>query len=158
MLEWWHQRAPREQAILAAGGSVLLLLLIYLLAWEPAYASLQRHLAARNDARELATWLREIQPRVASLPRSGANRSSNRSMLATVDQSAKSSGLGPRVNRIQPEGDNTVQVWIENAPLSSILQWIQSLHEQHGIRVSNFSLDRGKASGTGDARITLERS
>jgi general secretion pathway protein M len=158
MLEWWLQRAPREQAILAAGGGLLLLLLVYLLAWEPAYASLQRNLAARNDVRELASWLREIQPRVAGVSRSGGSRSSNRSMLATVDQSAKSSGLGSRVNRIQPEGDNTVQVWIENAPLSSILQWIQTLHEQYGIRVSNLSLDRGKASGTGDARMTLERS
>ena len=157
MREWWNQRAPREQWILGSGAVAAGLIGFFLLVWEPLYAAFARENAALQDARELTTWLTDIRPRVAS---SGGARPSvtNRSLLSVVDSSAKQSGLGAQVKRIQPEGETRALVWIENAPLNQVLQWMQSLHERHQVAVTNLNMDRGNQAGTASARLTLERN
>ena len=42
-LEYWSQRSPREQRLLAAMAAVLGAALLYLAVWEPASSSLQRN-------------------------------------------------------------------------------------------------------------------
>ncbi len=158
MRDWWEQREPREQLILAVAGLVLAGLLYFLLVWEPLYKSLHQQRAEIQEARSLATWLVEIRPEVqASGGHIAQGASGGRSMLSVVDTAARQAGLGTKVKRIQPDGDKNVRVWIEEAPLTDILRWIQTLHDRHGIDTSNLNMDRGKAAGTASARMTLER-
>lgn len=159
MRDWWEQRDTREQIILVAAGLVLTALLYFLLVWEPLYKSLHQERAKISEARSLATWLVEIQPEVqANSSKLRSATSANRSMLSVVDGAARSSGLSPKVKRIQPDGEKNVRVWIEDAPLDDVLRWIQTLHDQHGIATSNLNMDRGKTAGSATARMTLERS
>ncbi len=158
MRDWWEQREPREQLILAAAALVLAGLLYFLLVWEPLYKSLHQHRAEIQEARSLASWLVEIRPEVQASGGRVAASASGRSMLSVVDNAARQAGLSPKVKRIQPDGDSSVRVWIEDAPLADILRWIQTLHDKHGIDTSNLNMDRGKVAGTATARMTLERT
>lgn len=156
MREWWDERESREQLILIIAAVIGGALLYFLLIWEPLYKSLDEKSAELNDVRQLASWLTEIRPEVH---RSGAQKaapSSNRSMLSVVDGAARQAKLSPKVKRMQPDGDDTVRVWIEEAPLNDVLRWIDTLHKRHGITTSNLNMDRGKQSGTTTMRLTLK--
>ncbi len=158
MREWWEQREPRERLILGVAGLILAVLLYYLMVWEPIYKSLHQQRNEQKEAQELAAWLVKIRPEVQAAGGSRPSNSSGRSMLSVVDSAARQAGLSPKVKRIQPDGDTSVRVWIEDAPLADILRWVQTLHDQHGITTSNLNMDRGKTAGTATARMTLERS
>lgn len=158
MREWWEQREPREQLILIAASIVVGALLYFLIVWEPIYESLHQKNAELKETRELANWLTEIRPEVRRSGVQAPSRSSNRSMLSVVDTAARQAKLSPKVKRMQPDGDDTVRVWIEEAPLNDVLRWIQSLHARHAITTSNLNMDRGKQPGTATVRLTLKQS
>ena len=154
---WWLERAPRERMILGVGAVLAGLLLFFLLVWAPLYDALAAKQAERDEARELAAWLTEIRPEVRGAARGGGVQGAKRSLLSVVDGAARRAQLAEAVKRIQPDGDNTVRVWVEDAPLEELMRWVLQLQTQNGIRVSALNLDRGDASGTASARLTLER-
>lgn len=157
MREWWEQREFREQLILGGAAFVLVMLLYFLLIWEPLYKGLHQQRASLAETRSLTGWLAGIAPEIRAAGPSTTNAGGNRSMLAVVDASTREAGLAPQVKRMQPDGETTVRVWIENAPLDTVLRWINALHERYGITTNQLNMDRGRADGTTTARLTLER-
>ncbi|MEN8719595.1 MAG: type II secretion system protein M [Oceanococcaceae bacterium] len=157
MRDWWAQREPREQLILLGAAVVLTVLLFFIMIWEPLYKGLHQQRAEIREQQQLAEWLLEIRPQVQAAGGARTPANDGRSMLAVVDTASRAAGLAPQVKRIQPEGDTTVRVWIDDAPLQQVLRWIQTLHDQQGIRTTNLNMDRGKKPGTATARLTLER-
>lgn len=157
MRDWWEQREFREQLILGGAAVVLALLLYFLLVWEPLYKSLEQERASLNETRSLTGWLASIAPEIRAAGPANSTAGGGRSMLAVVDASTRESGLAPQVKRMQPDGETTVRVWIENAPLDVVLRWIHTLHDRYGITTTQLNMDRGRASGLTTARLTLER-
>lgn len=155
---WWSGLAERERRVLGAGGAVLGLVLLYLVVWEPlAGARLERE-RALADARALATLLETLgaevrQGRGAAAPTAGAGQS----LLAIVDQSRRASALSKPPSRLQPEGDDTVRIWLEDVPFDALLRWLNDLQTRYGVRVDNADIERESGPGLVNARLTLMR-
>lgn len=157
---WWKSRAPRERVILALAGGMLVFMLYFLVIWEPLAKGAERLEKERQHAAELSSWLQSIEPELAQLRRTSVSKpagTSQGSVLAIVDSSAKSGGLGNAVKRMQPEGDNTVRVWLEKAPFNTMLTWLQRLEQQHAISAADLSISQENEPGFVKARLTLER-
>ena len=155
---WWAGLAERERRILTAGGAVLAVLVGYLAIWEPLHNLRDRSERALADARVVATRLEHIATEMAgargSAPRPSAP---GQSLLAAVDQSSRTSGIGKAPSRLQPEGDRLVRVWLDDVPFDAVIRWLHDLQVRHGVRVETADIERESAPGLVNVRLTLVR-
>lgn len=157
MKDWFLGLDPRERKLVAGGAAVLLLLLLYVMVWEPVvgnYSALRENVAAQ---RQTLAWMQESAAKVQSLRRSTSGSSqglAGRSLLAVVDQSARSDGLGSFIKRIEPDGSKGVKVWLEGVGFDPMILWLGKLTRTYQIETSIISIEP-QGSGRVNARLTL---
>jgi len=159
MKEWLDKLEPKERMMLAVGGVVLLLLLIYVLVLAPlrsGYQSLQLGVAKQRDT---VVWMQGSAQTIERLRRSGgaaAQGLGGRSLLAVTDSTARAGGLGAALKRVEPEGGNSVRVWLDGAPFDVLIKWLGTLSTRHGVDANSVTLERSEVAGLVNARLTLE--
>jgi general secretion pathway protein M len=158
--DWWANLAERERLLVAAAGAVLALALFYLLAWEPLFkarAELEQAVAAqRNTLR----WMQEAAVEVRALKRASgpaALQGRNRSLLSVLDQTATQAGIRDHIERMEPEGQNGVKLWLDDVPFDPLVRWMERLERHYGVHVKRASITPADETGRVDARLTLER-
>jgi general secretion pathway protein M len=161
MIRWFYAKPPRERLALLAGGASLLILLIYLLVWTPFISKLERKQAQLEGQRATLAWLQSAVSEVAQLRAAqpaNASVKSNESLFTLVDRTATQNRLRKQIDQIKPQGDNRVQVWMENAAFDAMLRWLGLLQQQYRIQVVSMNIDSKDKPGRINARISLERS
>lgn len=152
---WYGALAPRERRLVVVGAAVVVLTIIYLAVVEPLAerrAQLEQGVAAQ---RTLLAWMNEVEDQVRPV---GAQLVGNGdSLFATIDRSARATALAGALQRVQPEGQQTVRVWLDNAQFDELVRWIGALEREHRIMVSVLTVERTQESGLVNARLTLER-
>ena len=73
-----------------------------------------------------------------------------------VEQTANQSQLRNSIRKIQPEGDQGVRIWMDNAGFDDILMWLERLKKQSSIEVVDFSVERQIETGQVNLRLLLE--
>ena len=152
---WWSGLADRERRFLSAGAAAAAVLLLYAGVWDPLSRAKARREADLRDARALAIQLETL---AAQAPRAtGAVTGLDQSLLNVVDQSRRSSAITKPPSRIQPEGDNTVRLWLEDVPFEGLVRWLGDLQTRYGVRVDTAEIERESAPGLVNVRLTLMR-
>jgi general secretion pathway protein M len=155
---WWGGLAQRERQVLSAGAAALALIVVYLALWQPLAQARSGRETALAEARALAIRLEALALEVQRNRGAGGTiTGADQSLLAVVDQSGKASRLGKPPSRLQPEGDNTVRVWVEDVPFDAVLRWLNDLQTRYGVRVDNADIERESAAGLVNVRLTLVR-
>lgn len=80
---------------------------------------------------------------------------SDQSLLTVVSNTAKDKKIV--FKRFQPNGDNELELWLENANFNVVLWWLSVIEQKNGIHVSRISVEQTDKQGFVDARITLMR-
>ncbi len=159
MKEWLDSLQPRERHLLLAGLIALTLMIFYLAVWQPIsrhYTQLEQRV---TQQRETLRWMEQMQPRILALRgASPPTVASGQSLLTVIDQTAKRNQLGSVVKRIEPAGQSTARVWVEQAQFDSLVLWFDMLQKNYGIRVHNITMEREAIPGSVSARITFEGS
>lgn len=164
MQAWWSGREPRERQVLALGGLVVLLMLL----WAFAYKPLTDARAALHEGNgRLAADLQLMRATVAHGSGFGAGvtaagsddaarRRSGRSLLALVDADLRELGLGPSLKRIEPAGERRVRARLEAVPFDQVVEWLERLSVEQGIRVGEFAASRTEYAGQADIQMLIE--
>ena len=159
--EWWNGLAVRERKLLITGGVVLALALAWLLIWEPVKQGISEREQAINNQQELFRELQAMREEAQELrARAGDNTGgvvAAGDLLSLANASAREHGLGGAVQRVQPQGDDRVQVWLEQAAFDELISWLGSLQYEHGVSVYNISLERQREPGRVNSRVALQR-
>ena len=158
MKDWLLSLEPRERLLLAASAGVLVLLLVVLLVWVPlhsAYTTLQSDVDEQLDTSLL---MQDSAEKLGQLKRSGFNVKGLgvRSLLSVTDSTARAGGLGAALRRVEPEGSDSVRVWLEGASFDVLVKWLGTLSATHGIDAESATMERGDAAGRVNARLTLQ--
>lgn len=159
MKRWLAQLAPNDRRALLFGAAALAVLVAYLLVWAPLNARLQQLRATVREEQSLAQWMQQAARDVAQLRGAAvgvAPVADEQSLLAVVDQSAKNGNLGTAMKRVEPEGQDSVRVWLEQASFDDLVRWLDALQHQHGVRVANVVIERQDTPGTVNARVALQ--
>ncbi len=160
MKSWWLEKTPREQMALVIATAALLLFLIYLLAWQPFVEAVEQKRQQARSQQITLDWMEqnlgEIQ-RLRNLRRATGATQSNEALLTLVDRTAKQSQLRQQIQRIKPQGDDSVQLWVEQAAFDTLLKWLAELSVQHGIQIESINIDRQDLPGIVNARLVLQR-
>lgn len=157
MKDWFFGLQARERLLVGAGGVLLLWLLLYLMIWEPIadeYTGLKESVAAQQQT---LAWMQQAAAQIEALQNSGATGAKGlggRSLLAVVDQSARSGGLGNAIKRIEPDGGKGVKMWLEGAAFDTMILWLGQLSKSYRIESSLITLEP-IGNGRVNARLTL---
>jgi len=153
---------PQEARIVILGSIAMTAILLYQLAWLPANQSIERLEGIVNKQQTTEKWMtasaREIQQIRPSS--SAANSNKNRpsgSLLTLTDTTARQFRLQKALKRVEPESQNSVRIWIEQANFDDLIQWLEALSSRHHITASKATISKQNASGIVDARLTLTR-
>ena len=160
MKAWLASLDARERGIVVGGAIVLTLLLVYFLGWTPLANKVERLEQSIVEQRADAQWMKSAAAEVARLRTAAAMPGAGRggqSLLAVVDRTAKQGQLGNAIKRIEPDGQNAVRVWFEDAPFDDVVRWLGGLQQQ-GVQVTQLTLDRPGTPGRINARLVLEGS
>jgi general secretion pathway protein M len=158
-MNWLQTRSARERQLLAGGALLLAALLLYLLAWEPL-AQREQALAERvAQQRSQLTWLAGAASEARTLTRRERvpEAQDGASLLSVIDRSAAQAGLGAALQRLAPEGDQGVRVWLDDASYAATLQWLDALGG-HGIHVVSVQMEGHATRGRITARLLLGRA
>ncbi|MES9988603.1 MAG: type II secretion system protein M [Candidatus Thiodiazotropha endolucinida] len=159
MKEWWQSKTPQEHMALIIGAAAILLLLVYLLMWRPFNQALDKKALLVESQQLTLNWMQENLDLVKNLrsQQRGKSAGSNEALLTLVDRTAKKIRLRQQIQRIKPQGDNAVQLWIEEAPFDTIIKWLGQLTQTHAIEIDSLTIDRQDKPGLVNARLVLQR-
>lgn len=161
MREWWEGLGTRERFIAIAGSLVLVPFLFWLLVWRPLAGGVTRLDHEVASQRENVLWMQTAAAELQRLRGSSGQAAAGlggRSLLAVVDQSARSAGLGNGLKRIEPDSADAVRVRLEGVSFDALVQWLDQLSRQHGILASLVSIERETGPGQVNVRLTLAAS
>ena len=155
---WWSARAERERQMLSLGAGALALILLYLAVWEPLTHMQKKREASLAEARALAVQLETLATQApGASTAAGVTATKGQSLLSVVDQSGKASQIGKAPSRLQPDGDNTVRLWLDDVPFDPVLRWLAELQTRNGVRVSDADIERQSGTALVKVRLTLVR-
>ncbi len=161
MKEFLANLNPRERRLVYIGGAVAAVLLFYAAVWVPLSNKVERLRTTVAEQQQLETWMKQAAREVQRLRKAATTPGGKRprqSLLALADQSAKQQGLGRTIKRVQPEGQDKVNIRLEEAAFDDVVAWLEKLQSQHGVRVATITIDRQDQPGLVDVRLTLEGS
>lgn len=160
MKSWWISLQPRERLILIVAAGIVILALIYLLGIEPFFKQRTILMQRIEAQRQELAWMQQTSEQVKhlrSISPEQRRTSYNRSLLGVVDTSSRSNNIRKPIQRMEPEGNNGVKLWIEDADFDKLIQWLGSLNTQQGVYVTRATISRGDAPGLIDTRLSLQR-
>jgi len=159
MKEKWQQLSLREKRLVIITSIVVLITLVYFLFWEPLQDGIQTsrvRIKAQNDTlvqiRNLAAEARQL---MAAQRQAGANTRTSSSLLVIIERTAQEKNLKSRLQKVQPEGQDGVRVWVENASFDQLIEWLALLENKNTIYVSEIIIERQKEPGRINSRILL---
>ena len=145
MQEWFNAQTQRDQiALIALVGAVVL---YSLLTFALLPASEARSQMATNNTAAMAQ-LGRVEAKVSQLLDLRANSESgqNQNLSSTLSAAAQNAGL--TVKRLQPNSRGEVQVRFESVEFDALLQWLQTVEGNEGLRIVDASVsDAGRSGG-----------
>ncbi|MGH8505691.1 MAG: type II secretion system protein GspM [Stenotrophobium sp.] len=158
--EWFRSLAPRERIMVSVCAAVVAVTLLFVLVWDPlirAHHQREQELASARAMSQRLEDMAAIVQRVHATDggASAANRSL--SLLAAVDQSSKSGTLSKPLTRLQPDGDKSVKIWVDDVAFDGLMRWIVELDRKYGVTVDSADIERADTVGLVNAKLTLVR-
>jgi len=151
----WQGLETRDQNVLRYSAVVVGLLLFYLLIVDPVRAGRD---AAEERLRSAQEALAVAQRQASDLRRAASNpgTADSGSLLTRVESSAEQQGLRAALKRLQPSGDNQIQISLEGASYDQLMQWLSSLNEQ-GVRPERVDIQLDRQTGLLGVQLLLAR-
>lgn len=141
---WWQQLNSREKTLVQIMGTAIAIFVLYSLVWQPLNTKLvtaEKTLSSRQD---LLTWVEENTARYQAIKPNSRGKKTAGSLSSIVNRSATQHQL--TISRMQPQGEN-LQVWLESAPFTQLLYWLEHLANNEGLQVQAIDLAQGDNSG-----------
>jgi general secretion pathway protein M len=159
MRAWFDSLETRERMMVVAGSALLVLFLLYVLVWSPVHSGYDALRNTVEEQRTTAIWMQESAQTLATLKLSSGRAAQGRggkSLLSVADSTARAHGLGPALKRVEPEGSDSVRVWLDGASFDVLVKWLGALSTLHGVGAESATVERSAATGRVNARLTLQ--
>jgi general secretion pathway protein M len=141
---WWQGINQREQRLVLVMGSALIVFLLYSFIWQPLNENLIKTERKLESRQALLSWVTENTSRYQNAKAMGNGKKSSGSLSSIINRTANQQQL--TITRIQPQGDN-VQVWLDSAPFTQLLFWLEHLANNEGLQVQAIDLAQGDKQG-----------
>ena len=145
MRDWFNAQNQRDQLALMALAAAVVLYSLVSFVLMPASAA-RSQMAANNTA--ALAQLARVEAKVSQLLdlRASSESGQNQNLSSTLSAAAQNAGL--IVKRLQPNSRGEVQVRFESVEFDALLQWLQTIEGNEGLRIVDASVsDAGQSGG-----------
>lgn len=159
MKEFWENLNTRERLLVGAACIIMLCGLFYLVAVRPLLLSFERYRIEVPRKRVELAFMQDAAQKVGQLKATGRDNvvsAGSGSFLAAIDQAARQVNLGESLKRVEPDEQNVVRVWLEDASFADVVLWLHTLNSRHGVTVVSFSAERRNRNGLVNVRVALK--
>ena len=155
MKEWFNALEQREQRLISIMMAVVLIAGIYFLLIKPLQTRIERAEVKLNSEQRLLSWVEKNASTILRLrTQSGKTVTSNGSIDQKINRSARKHNVV--INRLQPQ-NKKMQVMIDKAPFTEILQWVQAMQLDYGLTVEIADFRQDNQAGFVKARIVVSQ-
>ena len=147
----WTTLVARERLALLVMLLFVVGALLYISLWRPAEQRLQNAREALAQQLELSSYIQSKAPAARRLVAKPVQTLAPEQLQGLVTASAAAAQLS--IERIDNQGDGSLQVSLQPAPFGQLLRWFTTLEGQ-GVRISETGLDRNEDERV-TARLTL---
>ncbi|WP_154222180.1 type II secretion system protein GspM [Marinicella rhabdoformis] len=155
MNKWFLNLSDREQQ-LAKSGIVFLILALFL---AFVYLPVNRSLASKHmRLQSLNQQLVQMEQSLATKQgvQTQGSVPNDVTFSAWLDQQMVRLSLQTLVTRAEPVDENTMTLWLQNAPFDKVVDWLTNIESAFGVSVIQVDVvAKDKANGLCDIRMTL---
>ena len=144
MMERWQQLNEREQQLISALAAVFIIFILYSAVWQPLNENLVKTKEKIERQQTLLSWVKTGTTRYTSIKKQGGSAKGKGSLSSIANRTARINSIV--IARIQPQGDD-IQIWIDEAPFSQLLQWLEHLSSKEGLQVKAIDLSTSDKPG-----------
>ncbi|QSP93951.1 type II secretion system protein M [Marinobacter salinisoli] len=160
LIAQYDQMPRRDQQALMVLSIAIVLGVLYFLVWQPASDFHDRAVANHENSADLLAWMKANEATIKRLGGSDGEQgegavavADGRALMALVTGSAREAGLS--LQRFEPSGQNSIRVWLEDAPFAEVAAWLERLNTGHAVIVDQAAMDRSDEPGRVSVRLTL---
>lgn len=154
MKAWFANLEPRERLIFVIGSVAALLIIGWSFVLKPlreATADLRDAVATKQD---LLVGLGRVEGLSGVDPAPAADQA-ELSIVVLVDRTARDRGL--TLPRQRPDGQDGVNVTIQNTSADALFGWLISLDATHSVSVESASISGAREQGLVNGQLSLRR-
>jgi len=158
MKAWFATLNPRER-IIVVGGSALLIVALLVGSWISFVNDVERMREVVGEQRAVSLWMEGAAQEAGVLRKGGTQsrgKNSGASLLSLVDQTAKRSGLGGAMTRVEPDGSDKVRIRLERVNFDKMMRWLEGLETTHAVSIDSITVDQHQDSGMANVRLSLK--
>jgi len=159
MLEYFKSITNSERISMLVGVVLVTIFLLYQLVFSPLHNSINKKQQMLNNKTQTLHWMQQASVEYLQLkknkPRQRASRSKD-SLLTIIDQTTVKLNVRSFIRRIDPEGKNQVQIWLERINFDDLIHLLNILKRNHNISVENLSVNRQSDYALVNARVTVK--
>jgi len=159
MKSWFYAKDQQEQRIILVLAGLIGLSLIYLLIWSPITESFQQKKSQIATKQLLASWMEKTAQDIIQLKPLTAQQQKRNSgpLLSTIDRTIKIARLNQTMKRLEPQGNDRVQIWFEKTAFDTLINWLGKIEGEYGIQIQTINIERLEQSGRVNARLVLSK-
>jgi general secretion pathway protein M len=149
---------PGRRRIWLAAGVAALALLVLAGSWWRLNAEKARLESAVAEQMRQLEWMRAAAREVAGLRAAGPSEApagQQPSLTGALSSSIKTFALEAAVKQMQPDGQTSVDVWMEAVDFDRMIEWLHLLSGEHRVQVAELAAQRATAPGLVNARLRL---
>jgi general secretion pathway protein M len=153
---WYAGLQEREQRMVAIGGVVVAVLILVLGILMPLQSAVSSAVKRNETQRVDLAWMQTNAPEIRAAGNQVAG-DTGEAPVVLVDRVAREAGLAGALRGTQPNGTG-VRVQLEAAPFDTLVSWLTTVDERHGLAIESITVDRGAQPGMVNASITFTQS
>lgn len=148
-MKWLDKLNARERIMLFGGSAILAVSGLYAYTYQPILEAQQQLDTAIENQQRLNNFLQSISGEVSTLRNqtvSNAPDTTGQSLLGIIDSGSEQAGIKAAIKHLQPEGQESVTLSLENCPFDPLIDWLVALSNQ-GISVKQMNLSKEAGDG-----------
>ena len=156
--QYFANMTARERQMVLSALGVIVLFVIYQ-SWNSFTSHVDKLQHRVDNQQQILDWMQQAAREVKLLRGTetvGERPKGKQLLLGLIDRTAKQNKLANNLQKVQPEGEQGVRVWLEKAAFDNIVVWLDNLQYKHGLVITDISIDSQEVTGTVNARVLIE--
>ena len=153
IMQYWRSLKEQEQQLIMVAGGIFVIFVLVMGIFRPLNNAIDKAKKSYVTQQELLVWVDES---IVKLKAAGNTQAISNQNISQVVNSTRSR-YRITISKMQPN-DNSLRLTLDSVEFNQLIEWLDELVNQHGLRVENLDLSKDDKSGfVRVSRLLLEK-
>lgn len=153
IMQYWRSLKEQEQQLIMIAGGIFIIFILVMGIFRPLNNAIDKAKKSYVTQQELLVWVDES---IVKLKAAGNTQAISNQNISQVVNSTRSR-YRITISKMQPN-NNSLRLTLDSVEFNQLIEWLDELVNQHGLRVENLDLSKDDKSGfVRVSRLVLEK-